>query len=226
LNSRENGDDFVNTDTLRELLEKIPVTLILFAFLGYLGHEYYIFENDLESPINQKIRQIENLKNETVKLNNRNKEMTLFVKNLDVKKLEVRRLTVELNNTKGMIPETLDIPFIMKLVITEAKKIGLSILSLKPAGSVDSEYYTEQSFVLQFRGIYAQLVIFLERLANVNQILKVGSIDIKSSGMAGKKYAFLDGNIELKAYRYRGSKADNIGAPPPGATAPPGKAGP
>jgi type IV pilus assembly protein PilO len=214
----------VNSEKINDLVNKIPISFLMFCYLGYLAFDYYTFENDPASPLLSKKTEIAAAKENNTKLENKLKQSSEFVKTLEQKKLELRRIAQDLQDVKGTLSETIDVPAFMKMVITEAKKVGLTVSSLKPMGSSEKEYYAEHVFLLSFRGVFVQLAAFLERLANVSQVVRVDSFSMKPIGSSKSKYVDLEGTVEIKSYRYLGSKADSIGsADSPASEAPAGK---
>ena len=140
---------------------------------------------------------------------------------------------------KEGLAERADVPAFMKMVITEAKKVGLIVVSLKPGLTTDKEYYSETKFSLNFRGAFVQLASFIDRLTNVAEIVKLDDFSMRPFGSSHERFVTLDAYVELKTFKYLGSSADTLGksdAPvgdsskpngPAGAKAPGGKeAGP
>lgn len=200
------------SEKINELVNKIPITLLLFGYLGYLYLDYYKFTTDETSPLIQKQREIETTKANNVKLKGKVKEMNTFIQSLEAKKAEVRNLALELQQMKSSISDRNDVPGFIKLATTEAKKVGLSVLSVQPAGSTEKEYYAEQAYKLDFRGAYVQLLAFLDRISNVTEVVRIDNFAMKPIGSPYAKFIELQGTVEMKTYRYLGSKADKIGS--------------
>lgn len=201
----------MNSERLNEILEKIPFGVLLFVFLIYLGYDFYSFSNSPDSPLIEVKTRIDSAKEQKTKLELKLKQSNEFVKTLELKKAELRRLALELQDLKTTLSERLDVPSFMKMVITEAKKVGITVVSLNPNGSVNKEYYSEGTFILNFRGIFIQLLAFLDRLSNVTEIVRVENFSIKPRGTNRVKFVELEGVVELKTYRYLGTKADSVG---------------
>src|SRR5690606_24807471 len=90
-----------------------------------------------------------------------------------------------------------------------------------PSDERNHEYYIEKIFRLDFTGVYPQLFVFLERIASLQKILRVDGFDIKPVGPQNQKYVEIGGSLRILAYRYSGSRADEIGtggAPAPAST--------
>lgn len=198
-------------EKIKELIDKIPIGLILTCYLAYLGYDYYSFANSGSSPLGIKKAEIAGAKNANAKLQKKIKELDIFVKNLETKKSELRNLAQELQNMKGTLSENLDLPLFMKMVFTEAKKVGISVESLEPIQPVAQEYYSEIGFKMTFKGVFSQLIDFLDRLSNVTQIIRADRINLNSTGVSAGKYAEIHGELIISTYKYQGSKADVLG---------------
>src|SRR5690242_18755711 len=104
-------------DRIKEIFEKAPVTLLLAAFLAYLGYEYYNFTTDAGSPLNQKYAEIEETKKKNQALQESIAKTNEFIKKLDGKKAELRGLAQELKDLKATLSDNFDLPEFMKMVI-------------------------------------------------------------------------------------------------------------
>lgn len=201
----------MNREMLKERLEKFPITLLLVLFLGYLAYDYSVFMNDPASLLTAKKTELKGAKEINNKIQERVKQANEYVRNLEAKTAEIRRLAVELEGMKATLTESLDVPGFMKMAITEAKKVGLVVLGLKPTALNKSEYYVEQAFELNFRGVYVQLLVFLDRLSQAQKIVRVDNFSIKPKGGGSSRYVELEGTVQIKTYYYLGSKADELG---------------
>jgi type IV pilus assembly protein PilO len=219
----------VDQEKLKELLNRIPVGLLASLYMGYLGYEYYSFTADDTSELVQRQQEVARTQQEVKTLEAKLKQGQEFLKNLDNKKVQLRELASKLDEMKGTLTNEIDVAAFVKLAITEAKKVGLNVLGLRPEGRNAKEFYEEQIFTMGFRGVYVQLVVFLERMASVQNIVRVDSFDLKPRGSQTAEHVEIEGTVELKAYRYLASKADDIGrqgdSKSGGATAPGGQAG-
>lgn len=202
----------MNADALKDIVAKLPTTLLLVAYLAYLGFQYYSFDYDDASPKKAREKEIVALKQINVKLTEKYKQLDKFAKSLEVKKVELRGLAKELQEVKTVLTENFDVPGVMKLVTTEAKKLNFSVLGLKPMGTEKRQFYGEATFVLNFKGVYTQLVAFLDRLSNLNRIVQADKVKIASTGPGTGKFVLIEGEIELKVFNYIGSTEDSLGS--------------
>jgi type IV pilus assembly protein PilO len=200
----------VNSDKIKEILSRIPIGTLALLYAGYLGYDYWSFTHDESSPLLQKQSQIESAKTDNAKLQVKVKQGQDFLKSLEAKKAELRKLAGDLEAMKGTLPEALDVPEFMKTTLTEARKVGLTVVSLKPTEGKNFEFYAEQPFEFAFRGVYVQLMVFLERMANIQRIARVDDFDIKPLSPGASRYVELEGTVNIRAYRYLNSKADEL----------------
>ncbi len=201
----------MNGDTIKEIIDKIPASLILVIYLGYLGFGYYNFENDSQSELGTKNSEIHAAKANEVKLRKKINEANQFLKTLDAKKEEIRSAMLELQNMKEVLSEKSDVPAFMKMLIIEAKRMGVSVVALKPNGSQDKEFYSESTFQMSIQGVFVQVISFLDRISNVSEIVKIDMIELSPVASSQQQYVVLNGKIDLKTYKYRGSVADSVG---------------
>jgi Tfp pilus assembly protein PilO len=198
-------------EQLKDILSKIPVIALLAAYALYLGYDYYEFTHDPSSPLIQKQQELDAAQKQTVDMQDKIKKAQAFYASLETRRADLRSLAVQLNDLKATLSETLDIGSFIETVVKEAGKVGLSVQGIKPSESKESEFYTEQAFDMSFHGFYVQLVVLLEHLATLERIIRVDKFTIKASSPATAQYVDLEGTLQLKSYRYKGTKADELG---------------
>ena len=69
-----------------------------------------------------------------------------FYKSLNVKREQIRIQADQLSEKKAIISEEVDVPAFIKMLVTEAKRVGLSVYSIKPAKENKEQFYIEQNF--------------------------------------------------------------------------------
>jgi Tfp pilus assembly protein PilO len=201
----------MNTEKIKAIVDRIPISLIMVLWAGWLGYEYWTFTTAPESPLLQKQAEVDSVKKENLALQVKLKQANDFFKSLDVKKTELRKLAQNLEELKGTLSTNVDIPGFTKMLVTEANRVGLHVLGLRPKEIVSREYYQEQPFELTFRGVYVQLLVYLDRLANVQNIVRVDFFDIHPVSSSAARFVELEGTVQVNAYKYIGTKADEIG---------------
>ncbi|MCM2321644.1 MAG: type 4a pilus biogenesis protein PilO [Oligoflexia bacterium] len=195
---------------IKDIIEKVPFLFLLVLYLGYLGMGYHGFLNDPASELNLKKAELKASQEDLAKLSRKVEETREFIRSLNVKREEMRRLAQQLEDTKAVLTETLDVPAFMKLVLTEAQRVGLNVQSIRPGEASRGEHYAQQIFDVNFHGVYIQLIGFLDRLANLQKIVRVDDFMMKPISASTAKYVELEGVLQLKVFRYIGTKADEI----------------
>lgn len=186
---------------------------VIFALLlVYLGWDHYSFLSDESSELGQKVSQITQ-KNAAILVSEKKlADAKDFYRNLERKRAELRALSNELSTMKSTLTEAPDPPGFMKLVLKEAKRVGLTVTSLSPLPSQTKQYYIEQPFDLAFQGVYVQLIAFLDRLAQAERIVRIDDFTVKPRNAAsrGSRFVDLEGTIKVRSYVYLGTQEDEV----------------
>ena len=210
------------SDTIKDSIQKIPFGLLLAIYLGYLGLEYHAFTTAADSKLIQSQNELVQMKKENVALQAKLKQATDYAKSFDSKRAELRRMVQSLDELKGTLNADVDIASFMKTAVTEAKKVGLNVLGIKPSARKSHEFYEEQPFSLGFRGVYVQLLVFLERLSNIQNVVQIDDFEIHPVSKGTSRYVELEGVVQVKTYKYVATAADDIGRGGGAASAPAG----
>jgi Tfp pilus assembly protein PilO len=195
---------------------KVPWTMVQGAFLLYTAYDLINFKGDFpvlpnpQSPLYQKKQEVENEARENQRLRDKEREMKEFVKNLSLQKDKIRQLASSLKEMKATLPETLDEAELTKTLYTEAKKVGLVVVGLKPLEETKRDFYSEQVFEFEFRGIFAQAMMFLERLTSLQKIIKSQSLNLKPISSQSDRFVELRGTVKIVAFSYLRSQADEL----------------
>jgi Tfp pilus assembly protein PilO len=197
---------------LRDFLNRVTdfTPLLLVAIGVYYGLDYYELMVSDASPVKAKDQQIASLQSDIARMQGKVKEMEQFHASLESRKLQLREHATRLDEMKGSLSDTFDSSEFMRLVVTEAKKVGLSVLRLEPQAVESKEYYAQHAFSLSFRGVYQQLLVFLDRISNVQKIVRVDELTLKPIGNGSARFVQLEGTMEIRAYRYLSSSADSL----------------
>jgi hypothetical protein len=196
---------------INEILDKIPVTMILVCYFFYLGYEVYDFTHSSTSELALAKSEIENLKREREKLDKKRIAVLEFEKNVEKRKQDLLQSVSELKSLKDALPEMLDLPFLMDVLVTEAKRLRVNVKNITPVPEVRREYYIEQVLKIEVSGVYFQLLAFVERLTSIKQIIHVDLIDFKPDTELSLKGVLLSTKMEVKFFKYLGTQADQLG---------------
>ena len=182
---------------ISSLVERLPLGLIVVLFLGYLGLGYYEFKVGASSQFTLKKKELSSARES---------------KQLAATKLKsLSAMAGELKNLQDVIPPSMDSPMMMSMLVTEAKKVGLAVAGISALPEVPKGLYLEQPFSLKLKGAYPQIWSFLERLAAVNQAVRLEQLDISSGADTGPGRVELSAVLEIKGYKYLGPKSELTG---------------
>lgn len=197
-------------NALLSLLDRIPILLLTFAAAAWYGYDYYAWLHAPDSELNLKAQSLVQTQNELSIAQKKLASGEEFYKNLDVLRSQIRALTAQLDSTKAVLSSEIDIANFVRMLTLEAKKLNLVIKSIKPEPETKREYYIEVPFTLQLRGAYVQLLVFFDRIARFNQVIRISDFEMRPSGNAMTKYVELSGSVKLVAYKYLGTAADEV----------------
>jgi Tfp pilus assembly protein PilO len=194
-----------------ERLKSLPFALIFVIYLGYLGYQYYQFADAPDGEIETHKAQIVALKNEITGLRGKLVEGQKFLKSVELKKAEIQEEVKKLGTYQGALSEDLNVPSLIKVLFTEAKKSDLKVDRIEPGKKTQKEYYLEQEFNLDVRGTYQNLVLFTQRVSQLQRILRIEAYSLKPIDTGSARYAQVSGKLSVRAYQYSMSKEDQIG---------------
>jgi Tfp pilus assembly protein PilO len=191
---------------------KSLVHIGFFLLAAYAGWDYYTYTTDPSSDLGLKRAELQAKAADAVAKEQKVQEAKEFFRTVEKKRDELRALSNELATMKSTLTESIDTPTFMKLVLTEAKRVGLSVTSLSPLSSQARTYYTEYPFELNFQGVYVQLIAFLDRLSQAERIVRVDDFTIKPRNTASRasKFTDLEGSIKIRSFVYRGTDEDTM----------------
>ncbi len=193
---------------LSEIIEKLPITMFFVCYLLYLGYEQYNFKYDADSAFSVKKKELEDSKTRREQMSKKLTSLADFAKNVEKKKSDLIQAVTELQGVRDAMPDRLDLPVLMKMLVTEAKKVGLTVQAISPVGEVKRDYYVEQPLKVKVSGAYLQILALFERLSSVNQIIQIDSFELTPDSEKSKKGPLLIAILEVKFFRYLGTKED------------------
>ena len=99
----------------------------------------------------------------------------------------------------------------MKLLLTEAKRVDLKLEKIEPVSQSLKEFYVEQEFKMKLNGDYTKMLLFLQRIAQMQRLMRVNEVELtansNSTSVSSQK---LSGIFSIKAYRDTNSKEDTM----------------
>lgn len=198
------------TENLQKTLARLPIVLFAMLYCGWLTYDYYDWLNSPESELGMKKSSVESAKVELEQMKKKLATGEEFFKNLDAIRARIHTLTAQLDATKSVLSADIDIANFVRMVTLEAKKLGITIKGIKPEQDSKKEYYIEVPFTVGLKGAYVQLLVFFDRVAKFQQVIRISDFQMRPISGNTKKYVELDGAVKLVSYKYLGSAADDV----------------
>lgn len=187
---------------INELFNRIPIVPLAILAILYQGWGFYQWKTSPTMPYQVKLKQLTTTKETKEKAKKELADAEAFYKNLDIMKSELVQLSSQLEQAKGMLTSEIDVAQFINILTLEAKKIGVIIKKITPGPENKKELFAEVPFKLEVVGAYVQLLVFFDRIARFQQVMKVDSFDFRPTGAMTTKYIELEGKIEILAYKY------------------------
>jgi len=194
-----------------EKLKNFPFFLIMLNFVGYLALQAYLFETSSDGAVAQHQSRLAGIRSETDVLRKKIVEAREFEKTLEVKKDELRKKVRRMFEYESLFAEKIEVPILMKLFVTEAKRLNIKIDKIEPLNVVAREFFFEQEFKISITGDYNKFLLFLQRISRLQRLIRLSELSLTADKVEKYKGApLVSGVINLKAYRYSNSKEDSM----------------
>jgi Tfp pilus assembly protein PilO len=193
------------------MLRSAPILLLLFGYLGYLGYQYYTFEYSTEGEVELHRAALASANSELEGLKKKLVDGTKFMQTLDQKREEIRNQMGKLAEFQGALSEAPDVPVLLRLLDTEAKRAELRVDRVEPGKKDAKEYYLEQEFKVEVRGSFQNILLFVHRISQLQRILRIEGVNLRIAGTPiSAKGITLASNLSVRAYQYTLSKEDKM----------------
>jgi len=194
-----------------EKLKNIPFFLLFILYLGWLGVQTYQFEFSSEGAVEMHKTKINTLKSDIAGLKKKVVEAKEFEKSLDTNKEDLRKKVKKMFEYEAMFSERIDVPNLMKLLLTEARRVDLKLEKIEPLPQALKEFYIEQEFKMKLNGDYIKMLLFMQRIAQMQRLMRVNDVELVAlSNASASSSQKLSGTFSIKAYRYTNSKEDTM----------------
>lgn len=100
---------------------------------------------------------------------------------------EYERLHEQWLSAQELLPMEQEMPDLLRQVTTAGVRAGVEFMLFQPTAPQIREDYKAYPVKIRVRGGYHQLGIFLSRLANLERIVNVSDLDVKSEKAGGDK---------------------------------------
>lgn len=192
-------------------LAKVPakqkaILAVLFCLLVVVGY-YYLYYRDAS-------RQVASLENNLAALRSKIKEQEVIAGNLKSFQEEVRRLEEQLAHLLEQLPNTAEIPSLLKSVSDLGRDSGLEFIRFAPAAEVRKEFYAEIPVSISVIGDYHSFALFADKVRHYPRIVNLSNIAFASPKAAGENR--MTETISCTATTYRFLEQATAAVPSPG----------
>lgn len=176
------------------------VQKILFSIV-FVGVVSYLYFGTTLFPFCYQVRraQIAQLEGEYGKLSADLEKARQMIDKLAQLEAEYDRLHEQWLSAQELLPEEEEMPDLLRQVTTAGSRAGVEFMLFQPSPPVIKQDYKEHPVKVRVRGGYHQLGIFLSRLANMERIVNVTNLDVKSAAKSGRNAAGKDERYTMVA---------------------------
>lgn len=145
--------------------------IVLYVLLGVaiLVGYYYLYYSPVKANINA-------LRKEKVALEGKIKEQRIIAKDLPTFKKEVAKLEIQLNKLLEQLPNSSEIPKLLRTVSDVGKASGLEFLKFAPKGESPREFYAEIPVEISVNGGFHDFGMFLDKVSRLSRIVNVSDV--------------------------------------------------
>jgi len=156
---------------LRRPVYQRVLVLALLMVLVVVGFYYLFYQAQME----ELARQESQLQRVSSKL----AESQRIAANLPKFKAEYEKLQSQLDAALSELPDKKEIPKLLRNIGGLAGEQGLDVLSFKPAGEVNKEFYAEVPVNLTLQGSYHDVALFFDAVGRMPRIVNIDKLEMK-----------------------------------------------
>lgn len=177
---------------------------VLFCALVVSGY-YYLYYREASQRIGAKETQLAGLQAKI-------REQQAIAGNLRSFQEEVERLEAQLSLLLEQLPNSAEIPSLLKSVSDLGKEAGLDFLRFAPSGEIRKDFFAEIPVSISVNGDYHSFALFSDRVARYPRIVNLSNITFSSPKPAGDNLVLVTVNCTATTYRFLDQQAAAPGA--------------
>jgi type IV pilus assembly protein PilO len=173
--------------------QKIFLTVLVCLLVG-VGYYYISYKAN-----SQKIIVLEK---KLAELESKIKEQEVIAKNLPSFQAEVRRLEEQLGLLLDQLPNSAEIPSLLKNVSDLGKEAGLDFLQFAPRGEVSKGFYAEIPVSIKVDGEYHGFALFADKVSHLPRIVNLSDIVFSNPRNFGDDRMGVNVNCTATTFRF------------------------
>ncbi|RMG59687.1 MAG: pilus assembly protein PilO [Deltaproteobacteria bacterium] len=158
--------------------QKIILYVLLFVLIGVAY--FYLFYN----PAMKEIRALEK---KNVALQEKIREQRIIAKDLPAFKREVAKLEAQLNELLEQLPNSKEIPKLLRSISDVGKESGLEFVKFAPKGETQKDFYAEIPVEIEVTGGYHEFALFADRVSRLPRIVNISDVVFEKPKVVGDR---------------------------------------
>src|SRR5512141_2025291 len=180
-------------------LSKVPprqkiMLAVLFSVLVVTGY-YYLYYREASQRIAAMETQLAGLQSKI-------REQQAIAGNLRSFQEEVKRLETQLSFLLEQLPNSAEIPSLLKSVSDLGKESGLEFLRFAPSPEIKKDFYAEIPVSISVNGDYHSFALFSDKVAHYPRIVNLSNIAFSSPKPSGDNLVQVTVNCTATTYRF------------------------
>jgi len=144
--------------------------------------------------------QIKTLDKKLADLEHEIKQQEIIAKNLPSFKMEVKRLEEQLALLLEQLPNSSEIPSLLKNITDLGRESGLEFVKFAPSAESRKNFYAEIPVSIVVKGNYNGYVLFADKVSHLPRIVNLSNISFSGPKAEGEDYVV---NVNCTATTYR-----------------------
>lgn len=173
--------------------QKIFLSVLICLLVG-VGYYYLYYRNAAQSVVA--------LGGKLAELESKIKEQEVIARNLPSFQAEVSRLEEQLGLLLDQLPNSAEIPSLLKNISDLGKESGLEFLKFAPRGEVKKGFYAEIPFSLSLVGEYHGFVLFADKVSHLPRIVNLTDITFGQPRRAGGDRMTVNVSCSATTFRF------------------------
>lgn len=180
------------------------ILVVLVCLLLGAGY-YYLFYAGAAA-------QIASLEKKRNELSHEVRTASEIARNLPAFKTEVRRLEEQLSLLLEQLPDSAEIPNLLKNVSDLGKESGLEFLKFAPAKEGRKEFYAEIPVAISVSGGYHSFVLFADKVSHLPRIVNLSNIAFAGPKAGDENRMLVNVTCTATTYRFLEQAPQEAGA--------------
>lgn len=140
------------------------------------------------------------------------KEIEKYKADIEVAKTKIEVIRKEFEEIQKKLPNEINDTENLDLLKSIGDQVRIQDLRLTPSADTDGGYYFSKGYELQGEATFLQFLLFLERVANNEQILNVATLELDRGDKPLRgRFQMIKFTVTIEAYRYNPDHKEDVG---------------